>query len=109
MSALPPVTPSGPSAAPARETGRTSLTQTDFLKLLTAQLANQDPTSPVENAEFVSQMAQLSTVDGIDRLNGGIGQLQQTLTAIAERIDRALPEHFAAQTTTDPVAGPAAA
>lgn len=40
-----------------------------FLKLLTTQLKNQDPMNPMENAEMTSQLAQMSTVDGIERLN----------------------------------------
>jgi flagellar basal-body rod modification protein FlgD len=40
-----------------------------FLKLLTTQLKNQDPLNPMENAEVTSQLAQMSTVDGIERLN----------------------------------------
>lgn len=44
--------------------------QTRFLKLLTTQLRNQDPMNPMENAEVTSQLAQMSTVEGIERLNG---------------------------------------
>ena len=44
--------------------------QTRFLTLLTTQLRNQDPMNPLENAEVTSQLAQMSTVDGIERLNG---------------------------------------
>ncbi len=40
-----------------------------FLTLQTTQLKNQDPLSPMENAEVTSQLAQMSTVDGIERLN----------------------------------------
>lgn len=43
--------------------------QTRFLTLLTTQLKNQDPMNPLENAEVTSQLAQMSTVDGIERLN----------------------------------------
>ena len=41
------------------------LGQEDFLKLMTTQLQNQDPFAPMENAEFIAQMAQFSTVTGI--------------------------------------------
>ena len=40
-----------------------------FLKMLVAQLKNQDPLNPMDNAQVTSQMAQLSTVDGINKLN----------------------------------------
>jgi len=44
-------------------------TQDRFLKLLVTQMKNQDPLNPMDNAEVTSQMAQLSTVTGIDKLN----------------------------------------
>ena len=44
---------------------KSSLGQEDFLKLMTTQLQNQDPFAPMENGEFISQMAQFSTVTGI--------------------------------------------
>lgn len=40
-----------------------------FLKLLVTQMRNQDPLNPLDNAEVTSQMAQLSTVSGIEKLN----------------------------------------
>jgi flagellar basal-body rod modification protein FlgD len=43
--------------------------QNRFLTLLTAQLKNQDPTAPMDSAQMTSQLAQISTVDGIERLN----------------------------------------
>lgn len=44
-------------------------TQNRFLRLLTTQLKNQDPLSPMDNAQITSQLAQISTVDGITKLN----------------------------------------
>lgn len=46
-----------------------------FLTLLTAQLKNQDPLNPLDNAQVTSQMAQISTVDGIERLNAALKAL----------------------------------
>ncbi|MBR4876574.1 MAG: flagellar hook assembly protein FlgD [Rhodocyclaceae bacterium] len=43
--------------------------QERFMTLLTAQLKNQDPMNPLDNAEMTSQLAQMSTVEGIERLN----------------------------------------
>ena len=40
-----------------------------FLKLLVAQLQNQDPLSPMDNAQVTSQIAQINTVSGIEKLN----------------------------------------
>jgi flagellar basal-body rod modification protein FlgD len=50
-----------------------------FLKLLVAQLNNQDPLSPMQNAELTSQLAQMSTVSGIEKLNATLsGLVNQT-------------------------------
>lgn len=57
-----PTTPNK-AAAPKKELG-----QEDFLKLLVAQLKNQDPNNPAENGEFLGQIAQFSMVSGIDDL-----------------------------------------
>lgn len=43
--------------------------QDRFLKLLVAQLNNQDPMNPMDNAQMTSQMAQINTVTGIQQLN----------------------------------------
>jgi len=55
------------------EVNRTSvLGQSDFLKLMTTQLLNQDPLQPMENGEFLAQMAQFSTVSGITEMNASM-------------------------------------
>ena len=51
------------------------LGQEDFLKLMTTQLQNQDPFAPVDNADFIAQMAQFSTVTGITEVNEGLNRL----------------------------------
>ena len=45
------------------------LGKNEFLELLVAQLNNQDPLSPQENGEFIAQLAQFSTVEGIEKMN----------------------------------------
>lgn len=67
------------------------MTQSDFLQLLTAQLQAQDPTNPVDNSQFVSQMAQFSQLSAtqdlltsLNTLNGTVSgglQTSQTLGA----------------------------
>ena len=47
----------------------TTVTSDRFLKLLVAQMQNQDPLNPMDNAQVTSQMAQINTVTGIDKLN----------------------------------------
>lgn len=49
--------------------------QDRFLKLLTTQLKNQDPLNPLDNAQMTSQLAQISTVDGIEKLNATLQKL----------------------------------
>jgi len=49
--------------------------QDRFLKLLVTQMQNQDPLNPMDNAEVTSQMAQISTVSGIDKLNTTLEKL----------------------------------
>lgn len=52
-----------------------------FLKLLVTQLKNQDPMNPMENAELTSQLAQMSTVEGINNLNEGLATLNAQFKA----------------------------
>jgi len=52
-----------------------SMGQTEFLELMMAQLENQDPLSPQNNTEFIAQLAQFSSVEGIQSLNGNVDSL----------------------------------
>ncbi len=58
-----------------------SLGQEAFLTLMTTQLKNQDPFKPMESGEFLGQIAQFSTVSGIEQLNEAFGSLSSSLTA----------------------------
>lgn len=69
-----------------RATGATSSTaatsaqseagsQDRFLKLLVTQMQNQDPLNPLDNAQVTSQMAQIQTVAGIEKLNTSLGTM----------------------------------
>ena len=61
-----------PASAPtANEAGSADR----FLKLLVTQLQNQDPMNPMDNAQITSQMAQINTVTGIEKLNGTVDGL----------------------------------
>ena len=53
----------------SKEGKKTSSGQEDFLKLMTTQLQNQDPFAPMDNGDFIAQMAQFSTVTGITEIN----------------------------------------
>jgi flagellar basal-body rod modification protein FlgD len=80
-------TPTGSAAATG--TGSTAannaapgtLGGTDFLTLMLAQLQNQDPTSPVDSNTFLTQLAQLSEVQGITSLNTSFSALSSSLTS----------------------------
>ena len=61
------------SSAPAvAATNDATVTSDRFLKLLVAQMQNQDPLNPMDNAQVTSQMAQINTVTGIDKLNATV-------------------------------------
>ena len=70
----------GASPATVRPT-TPALGQADFIRLLTTQLKQQDPTDPVDNKEMIAQMAQFSSLSGIEKLNS-------TVERIAVRLDR---------------------
>ncbi len=52
-----------------------------FLKLLVTQLKNQDPMNPMENAELTMQLAQMSTVEGVNQLNDSLDALNAQFRA----------------------------
>jgi flagellar basal-body rod modification protein FlgD len=58
-----------------------SLTQSDFLKLLTTQLTHQDPTNPTDSNAFLNQMAQFSTVSGIQNLLTSFQTLSNSISS----------------------------
>jgi flagellar basal-body rod modification protein FlgD len=72
---------SNAKAASSATKSNDSLTQEDFLSLLTTQLSYQDPTKPVENAEMVSQLAQLNMVDSLATINEGMSGLSDQITS----------------------------
>jgi flagellar basal-body rod modification protein FlgD len=87
------VTAAGLSPAATRSTSASNgptLGQSDFIRLLTTQLKAQDPTDPVDNKEMIAQMAQFSSLSGIEQINA-------TLKDIAARLDRIAPTPTAVQ------------
>jgi len=67
----------------------TTLGQADFLHLMTEQLKHQDPLKPLDNNQFLGQLAQFSTVQGIEGMQGAMAAMasvmesDQTLRAAA--------------------------
>ncbi|MCA3040271.1 MAG: hypothetical protein ING37_06685, partial [Rhodocyclaceae bacterium] len=66
---------SSTSAGITASTSKAGTSSDRFLTLLVAQLKNQDPLNPLDNAQVTSQMAQISTVQGIEKLNGTMGTM----------------------------------
>ena len=64
-----PVTGSSGNAPGATTKKIDAGTEDRFLKLLVAQMQNQDPLNPLDNAQVTSQMAQINTVNGVEKLN----------------------------------------
>ncbi|MFX4865147.1 flagellar hook capping FlgD N-terminal domain-containing protein, partial [Acinetobacter baumannii] len=62
-------------------TNANNLTSSDFIKLLTAQLQNQDPTSPVDATQQLTQLAQFSQVSGISEINTTLKAIQDQLSS----------------------------
>ncbi|HEU5474218.1 MAG TPA: flagellar hook capping FlgD N-terminal domain-containing protein [Actinophytocola sp.] len=63
-----PINGSTPATQQQRPQGMSGMTSDDFMKLLVAQLKYQDPTNPSDATTFMSQTAQLSTVDTLTSL-----------------------------------------
>lgn len=74
LNAVNGTTSTSTTSSSADETSSDAI-QDRFLTLLIAQLNNQDPTNPLDNAQLTSQLAQLSTVTGIEKLNTSLGSL----------------------------------
>ena len=58
-----------------------ALGQSDFLRLMTTQLKEQDPFNPVDNQQMVAQMAQFSSLAGISETNTTLQQISEQLAA----------------------------
>ena len=64
-----------------------------FLKLLVAQMSNQDPLNPMDSAQVTSQMAQISTVQGVQTLNKTVSGLDGQFTQLQTMQGAALVGH----------------
>lgn len=82
-----PIYGAAPSSAAKNTTnaagGFSSLGQADFVRLLTVQMQQQDPFEPVDNKEMLAQMAQFSSLSGINDVNSTLQQISTKLDALA--------------------------
>ena len=73
------ITRTSTTATTSTAASASTLNQNDFLKLMTAQMQNQDPFNPVDNTQMVAQMAQFSSLAGISEMN-------TTMKAISDKL-----------------------
>lgn len=77
--AIDSVTNSQSNSAATAATKKDALGQQQFMQLMIAQLKNQDPTKPMDPAEFLGQLAQFSTVSGIQDMQESLSTLSDSL------------------------------
>ncbi len=74
-----------------------------FMKLLVAQMNNQDPLNPLDNAQITSQLAQINTVVGVNQLNTTVNGLgERTGNAPLEEVVMALHQLYQSSTGIQP-------
>ena len=62
--------------------GVSSLGKDDFMRLLITQLEHQDPLNPLDNAEFIAQLAQFSTLEGINNMESSLEMVNDQMQSI---------------------------
>lgn len=67
--------------SPTKIENKSELSSDDFMELLIAQMQNQDPMKPMDNAEFTSQLAAISQTSGIQELNASFEDLSESLVS----------------------------
>jgi flagellar basal-body rod modification protein FlgD len=77
-----PVIPGNTTPAAPADNSQAQLTSEDtFLKLLVAQIQNQDPTSPTDPTQFVGQLTQYSELEQLMQINSGISTIDGSAAA----------------------------
>ena len=80
MATTSPIGDTGMFAPPPQRSSNDELGQSDFLTLMITQFKNQDPFKPMDNGEFLGQLAQFSTVSGIESLNSSFAGLANSIS-----------------------------
>jgi flagellar basal-body rod modification protein FlgD len=79
----------------------------DFLKLLITQLSNQDPTSPMEDTQFISQMAQFSSLEQMTNMSTSFSKMASFISSqeAASTLGKTVELNVGDTTTTGIVEG----
>lgn len=89
--------------AKTKEKDNNTLGKDDFLKILITQLQNQDPTQPLQDKEFIAQMAQFTSVEQLTNMAGEMKLMRQSLGFVSGLIGKSITwdETDAAGVTTE--------
>jgi len=71
------VTPPSTNSSKTPSNDLANLDQDTFMQLLLTQVKNQDPINPMDSAQFMGQLAQLASVQGIQQLNQSVDQFSK--------------------------------
>ncbi|KGE17524.1 flagellar hook capping protein [Paenibacillus wynnii] len=93
----------GNSANPGSASGSSVMGKDQFLKILITQLQNQDPMQPMEDKEFIAQMAQFSSVEQLMNISTQLTSLNQSLGSASNLIGKSIT--WTDSTTLLPVSG----
>lgn len=76
------------STTTTKETGNSTLGKDQFLKILITQLQNQDPMQPMQDKEFIAQMAQFTSVEQLMNISTQLNALNQSLGSVSGLIGK---------------------
>lgn len=71
----------GAGTSTTSSTDPSTITSSDFLTLLVSELQNQDPTQPTDPNEYITQLAQVNSLEQLIQINSGISTLDSSLPA----------------------------
>jgi flagellar basal-body rod modification protein FlgD len=75
-----PKDPTTPTSNSSSDTGSSNITSNDFLTLLVSELKNQDPTQPTDPNQYITQLAQVNSLEQLISINQGIGTLDTAIS-----------------------------
>lgn len=75
---------------PAEKAGEQALGQNEFIRILVAQMSNQDPLSPMEDRDFIAQMAQFSSLEQLMNMSKAIDRMSQSIGISSSLIGKSI-------------------